>query len=317
MASLPETYTAAVVDEPNGGLVIKEVPLREPEHGEVLVRVKACGVCHGDAAVTAGTFGKLPIVPGHEFIGDVVALGPGEKKWQVGDRVGGAWHGGHDGICAQCNRGQFQMCGKAVANGVHKDGGYAQYALLRTEATVRVPRDLDPVQAAPLLCAGVTVFNCIRNMHVRPGGTVAIQGLGGLGHLALQYARKLGYRVFALSRDGKKKDFALELGATDYVDGSKESAVEALQRAGGADLVLVTAPSADTIGQLVHACAPGGTVAILAPFADITISTIPLILKGTQGVRCMVEEFPLAKANEAMAHMLNGEVRFRAVINTA
>lgn len=192
------------------------------------------------------------------------------------------------------------------------------------------------MKAAPLLCAGVTVFNAMRNMKVTAGGVVAIQGLGGLGHLAVQYSRKMGYRTVALSRDGSKRDFATKLGATDYVDGSKENTAEALQRMGGADLVVVTAPNPSIMGDLVNGCAAGGQVVILAPVGEITVNTIPMILKGisvrgwpsghaldceeaiafaqTHGVECMVEPFPLSKANEAMEHMMSGKVRFRAVL---
>ncbi|KKY16385.1 putative alcohol dehydrogenase [Diplodia seriata] len=334
--TLPKSYKAAVIEEANGKLNIKDLPLKEPEHGQILVKVKACGVCHSDEAVRTGAFGQPPIVPGHEVIGSVVALGDGEKKWKVGDLVGGPWHGGHDGLCRQCNRGLFQMCDNEAINGVTRDGGYAEYVLLRTEAAVRIPEGMDVVKAAPLLCAGVTVFNAMRNMKVTAGGVVAIQGLGGLGHLAVQYSRKMGYRTVALSRDGSKKDFAMKLGATDYVDGSKENTAEALQKMGGADLVVVTAPNPSIMGDLVNGCAAGGTVVILAPVGEITVNTIPMILKGisvrgwpsghaldseeaiafaqTHGVECMVEEFPLSKANEAMEHMLSGKVRFRAVL---
>ncbi|KAL1626474.1 hypothetical protein SLS56_006785 [Neofusicoccum ribis] len=334
--SLPKTFKAAVVEEANAKLVIKDVPLEDPKHGEVLVKVKACGVCHSDEAVRTGAFGQPPIIPGHEVIGDIVAIGPDEKKWKVGDRVGGPWHGGHDGLCKQCNRGMFQMCANEAINGVTRNGGYAEYVTLRTEAAVRIPAGLDPAESAPLLCAGVTVFNAMRNMGVIAGGTVAVQGLGGLGHLAVQYSRKMGYRTVALSRDASKKDFATKLGATDYIDGSKEDTAEALQKMGGADLIVVTAPNPTIIGQLVNGCAAGGKVVVLAPVGDITVNTIPMILKGisvhgwpsghaldaeeaiafaqTHGVQCMSEQFPLSKANEAMEHMLSGKVRFRAVL---
>ncbi|KAF4305772.1 putative alcohol dehydrogenase [Botryosphaeria dothidea] len=335
--SLPKTYKAAVIEQANAPLTIKDLPLKEPQRGQILVKVKACGVCHSDEGVRTGGFGQTPIVPGHEVIGDIVALGPDEKKWKIGDRVGGPWHGGHDGICKQCNRGLFQMCENEAINGVTQDGGYAEYVLLRTEATVRIPEGIDPVEAAPLLCAGVTVFNAMRQMKITSGGTVAIQGLGGLGHLAVQYARKMGFRTVALSRDASKKDFATKLGATDYVDGSKENTAEALQKLGGADLVVVTAPNPKIMGDLVNGCAPGGTVLILAPVGEITVNTFPMILKGinvrgwpsghaldseeaiafaqVHGVHCMVEKFPLSQANEAMEHMLSGKVRFRAVLN--
>lgn len=198
------------------------------------------------------------------MIGDVAAVGPGEKKWRVGDRVGGGWHGGHDGLCKQCQRGNFQTCDNELVNGVSRDGGYAEWCTLRTEAAVSIPTDLDVAAAAPLLCAGVTLFNSIRQMKIISGGLVAIQGLGGLGHLGLQYSRKMGYNTVALSSSDKKKDFATKLGAHHFVDGSKEDHGEALSKLGGADLIVVTAPNPKIISSLINGCAPGGKLLILA-----------------------------------------------------
>jgi D-arabinose 1-dehydrogenase-like Zn-dependent alcohol dehydrogenase len=178
--------------------------------------------------------------------------------------VGGAWHGAHDGTCKSCNRGLFQMCEKELVNGVTRDGGYAEYCTLKTEAAVRIPMDADPAEYAPLLCAGVTVFNGIRKMNIVQGDVVAIQGLGGLGHLAVQYARKLGYRTVALSTSADKKDFAFQLGANDYIDTSKENAAEALQKMGGASLIVVTAPNPEVMGPLVNGLGPMGKLLILA-----------------------------------------------------
>lgn len=212
----------------------------------------------------------------------------------------------------------------------------AEYALLRTEAVVRLPEGIDPVQAAPLLCAGVTVFNGIRKMNIEAGGVIAVQGLGGLGHLALQYSRKLGYRTVALSSSASKKDFAKDLGATDYVDGSKEDTAEALNKIGGANLVIVTAPNPELMGPLVNALAPNGKLLVLAPVGDIPVNTVPMITKGlsvhgwpsghaldseeaiamaqTQNIKVMTEEFPLAKVEDAIEHMNSGKVRFRGVL---
>jgi len=339
MGNYPKTCKAAVISEIGARLAIKEVPVEDPKEGQILIKVLACGVCHSDSAVQEGHFGPLAhkdLIPGHEVIGTIVAVGPGEKKWKEGDRVGGPWHGGHDGICKSCNKGLFQMCQNEAINGVTMNGGYSEYCILRTEAAVKISPDIDPVSYAPLLCAGVTTFNGIRKMNIEQGGVVAIQGLGGLGHLAVQYARKMGYRTVALSQSAAKKDFAMELGATDYIDGSKEDTVEALQKMGGADLIVVTAPNPKIIGPLVGACAPLGKVLVLSPVGDITVSTIPMIMKGIsvhgwpsghaldseeaiefaehQGVKCMVEKFPLEKAQEAMDYMLSGKVRFRAVL---
>ncbi|KAF2144818.1 uncharacterized protein K452DRAFT_222700 [Aplosporella prunicola CBS 121167] len=334
---LPKTYKAIVVEAPNQPLKLKDVELKHPQEGQILVKVAACGVCHADEMVRAGIMGPGPLVPGHEIIGKIVALGPNtSQRWRVGDRVGGAWHGGHDGSCKACNRGFFQACDNQAINGVTKDGGYAEYCLLRSEAAVRIPDDVDAAEYAPFLCAGVTVFNAIRKMHITAGDTVAVQGLGGLGHLALQYARRMGYRVVAVSSSATKRDFALQLGAHDYVDSSKEDVAQALQKIGGAALVVVTAPNKDAVGNAVGGCAAGGKVLVLAPAGEIPVNTVTMIMKGIsvcgwpsghaldseeaiafaqhQDVKCMVEKFPLEKAQEAMDHMLSGKVRFRAVL---
>lgn len=223
------------------------------------------------------------MIPGHEVIGTVVEVGPGEKRWKVGDRAGGPWHGGHDGTCKACNRGLFQMCDNEVINGVSRNGGCkqicvvwntnpfanacgpdAEYCILRSEAVVRIPDDVDPAEYAPLLCAGVTVWNGVRKMGITAGDVVAVQGLGGLGHLALQFIRKMGYRTIALSTSDDKKDFAMQLGANDFVNTTKEDPVAALQKLGGASLVVVTAPNPKVMGPLVQACGPMGKVLILA-----------------------------------------------------
>ncbi|PWN46616.1 GroES-like protein, partial [Violaceomyces palustris] len=262
--SFPKTFKAAVFEELNKPLAIREVPFKLPDQGEILIKVDACGVCHSDASVQAGHFGALPRIPGHEVVGRVVAVGPEEKKWKVGDRVGGAWHGGHDGACRQCNTGLFQMCDNQQINGVTRDGGYAEYCLLRTEAAVRLPEEGSAAELAPLMCAGVTVYNGIRKMNIVSGEVVAVQGLGGLGHLAIQYARQMGYRTVAMSRGTDKKDFAIKLGATDYIDTSKEDAAEALQKMGGAALIVVTAPNPEVITPLINGCKALGKVLILA-----------------------------------------------------
>ncbi|KAF2865451.1 alcohol dehydrogenase [Massariosphaeria phaeospora] len=337
--SIPKTCRAVVIEKPGAPWAIKDVPVNEPQEGEILIKVHACGVCHSDSFLQQGAFGPMasfPIIPGHEVIGTVVAVGAGEKKWKVDDKVGGAWHGGHDAACKACNRGLFQMCENGAVNGITRNGGYAEYCTLRTEAAVRIPKDADPAEYAPLLCAGVTVFNGIRNMNIIPGDTVAIQGLGGLGHLAVQYARKMGYRTVALSSSSSKKDFATQLGATDYVDTSKEDAAEALQKMGGASLVVVTAPNPKLMGPLVKALGPLGKLLILAPGGEIPVDTMSLIGKGSsvhgwpsghaldceeainfaehQGVKCMVEKFPFDKVEDAVKHMTSGNVRFRSVI---
>ncbi|KIW03457.1 uncharacterized protein PV09_05226 [Verruconis gallopava] len=338
-SSIPTSCKAIVAPEVKAKLEIKDVPISPPKEGEILVKVEACGICHSDYGLVSGEFGPLSkkdLIPGHEVIGHVVAVGPGEKRWKEGDRVGGGWHGGHDGSCKSCNRGLFQTCQNAAVNGVTRDGGYSEYCTLRSEAGVRIPTDMDAAEVAPLLCAGVTVFNGIRQMKIVPGGVVAIQGLGGLGHLALQYSRKMGYRTVALSRDSSKKEFATKLGATDYIDGSQADTAQELQKLGGADLIVVTAPNAKVMSALVNGLAPLGKLLILAPAGDVSINSLPLVLGGrsvhgwpsghaldseeaiefarVQGVKCMIEKFRMDQIQEAMDHMVQGKVRFRGVL---
>lgn len=356
MAKFPKTCKAAVCEKPGENVVLKDVELQEPKGGEILIKSQACGVCFSDFATIQGHMGpmaKFPLIPGHEVIGTVVAVGPGEKVWKEGDRVGGAWHGGHDGTCRSCKRGLFQMCDNELVNGVSKNGGckfasrpqndktlkmylVAEYCTLRSEAAVRIPKDVNAAEFAPLLCAGVTTFNGMRRLNITAGDIVAVQGLGGLGHLAIQYARKMGFRTVALSSSGSKRDFAHQLGANEYVDGSKEDTAEALQKMGGACLIIVTAPNPQIIGPLINGLAPHGKLLILAPVGDVPVNTGPLILKGlsvhgwpsghaldaeeaiafaeNQGVKCMVETFPLEKVQDALDHMTSGKVRFRSVL---
>ncbi|KAI9749031.1 MAG: Saccharopine dehydrogenase [Chaenotheca gracillima] len=337
MGSLPKTFKAAVFESQGAPLTIKEITLQPPKEGEVLVKVIASGVCGSDAHVQAGAFGNaFPITPGHEIVGQVAAVGPGEKQWKVGERVGGPWHGGHDGTCKQCRRGQYQMCSNASINGVTRDGGFAEYVILSTEAVVSVPEDIDPAQAAPLLCAGVTVFNAIRKMDILHGGIVAVQGLGGLGHLAIQYANKMGYRVVAISSSAAKEDFAKKLGAHDYINTAKEDAAEKLQALGGAALVVCTASNPDAMGGFLGGLEAGGKLLILAPAGETKVNTIAMITKGlsvhgwpsghsldceeaiefaqVHDVNCMIEKFPLKDAQKAFERMTSGNVRFRSVL---
>lgn len=335
--SLPETHKAVVVEQKDGPMTLKDVPLEQPKQGEILIKVLATGICHSDSFVAANTFGNpYPMVPGHEVVGNVVALGPGESKWQIGDRVGGPWHGGHDGVCLPCRRGQFQMCEHGTVNGIFRFGGYAEYMTLRTEATVRVPKDVDPASTAPLLCAGVTTFNAIRNMRVTPGSLVAVQGLGGLGHLAVQFAAKMGYRVVALSSSADKVDFARQLGAHHYIDGSKQDTVKELQQLGGAALIVATAPNPKAVEPLIYGLEAYGTLLILSAMGNLSVDTGAMIQKGVtvrawasghaldseetiefardQGVNCMIEKYPLHDFQKAFDRMMHGQARFRCVL---
>lgn len=335
--SLPQTYKAAVFKESGKSLVIEELELKAPPIGEVLIKVEACGVCHSDTLAQNGMMGStFPRVPGHEVIGRVVAVADGEKHWKVGDRVGGAWHGGHDGNCTACKKGMFQMCANEQVNGVSRDGGYAEYCALRSESAVPIPEHVDAASYAPILCAGVTVFNGMRHMNVTPGSLVAIQGLGGLGHLAIQYANKFGFRVAALSSSGDKEKFARELGAHEYIDGSKGDTGEALAKLGGAALIVVTAPNPKIIPGLFKGMGMQGKLLILSPVGDVSVDTLSMIQYGMsvhgwpsghtqdseeaiefaqlQNVKCMIEKFPLAKANDAYDSMMQGKARFRSVL---
>lgn len=243
---------------------------------------------------------------------------------------------GHDGTCRSCQRGVFQTCDNEEINGVTMDGGYAEYVLLRAEAAVRIPDTVDPAEAAPLLCAGVTTFNSMRRMGVMQGDLVAVQGLGGLGHLAVQFASKMGYEVVAISSGGDKRDFATKLGAHHYIDTSKEDPVKALMKLGGAAMICSTAPHAKAVSPLVGGLAPQGKLIVLAPLGPVEFDTATMVTKaasvhgwpsghaldceetisfaGTHGVKCMIEKFPLDKVQEAFEHMTSGKVRFRAVL---
>ncbi|KAL2438663.1 Alcohol dehydrogenase patD [Exophiala dermatitidis] len=334
---LPKEYKAGVFEAKGEPLTFKQVPLELPKDGEVLVKVLACGVCHSDNAVQLGLFGNsFPITPGHEVIGDVAAVPDSEKRWKIGDRVGAPWHGGHDGTCKSCQRGLYQMCDNELINGVTKNGGYAEYVTLRTEAVVSVPQDVDPAEFCPLLCAGVTVFNSLRHQNVIAGSVVAVQGLGGLGHLALQYASKMGYRTVAISSSSEKKQFASQLGAHDYIDASAGDIGEQLQKLGGASCIIFTAPNQKLIPSLLQGLGPLGKLLILAASAPVEINTASMIQKGlsltawpsghaldseeaiefaqVHNVNVMIEKFPLDKANEALEKMVAGKVRFRGVL---
>jgi len=338
--SLPKTYKAAVVDKAGGEFTMQDRDMPTPKEGEVLVKVSHCGVCHSDHSIVSGHMGPMvsfPCVTGHEAIGKIVAVGKGaEKQWKEGDTVGLPWFGGADLTCKACKRGLFQMCEKGDVNGATKAGGYAGYVISRAEATVRIPDGIDLAEAAPLLCAGVTVFNGIRQQKLLAGDIVAVQGLGGLGHLGIQYASKMGYRTVAISSNDKKKDFAHKLGAHDYIDTSKEDAAEALQKMGGASLIVVTAPNPEIISPLVNGLGILGKLLILAPVGDVPVNSVAMIMKGTSvggwpsghaldceeaisfanthGVKCMVEKFPFSEVKKATEKMLSGEVRFRSVL---
>jgi D-arabinose 1-dehydrogenase-like Zn-dependent alcohol dehydrogenase len=329
---------AVLVTKAGGAFQMVEREVPQPGTGQVRVKVEACGMCHGDAFVRAGHFPglQLPRVPGHEIAGRVDAVGGGVMGWKPGQRVGVGWYGGHCGQCDECRRGDVLNCERHGITGMTFDGGYAEYAVVPAQTLARIPDALDAASAGPLLCAGVTTFNALRNSGARPGDTVAVQGIGGLGHLAIQYASKFGFRTVAISRGADKEALARELGAHDYVDTTKQTAAEGLQKLGGAHLVLATAPHADAIASAVDGLVPRGKLLLVAaPVEPIAVSAFSLLSgksvagwpSGTAidseatmsfsvrtGVRARIERFPLEQAEAAYAHMMDNKVRFRAVL---
>jgi len=337
--SLPKTYTAYAFTEKGGKLEKQTKDIRPVEAGEILIKTIATGVCHSDMVAQMDMFGGgLPRVPGHEIIGKVVAIPEGEKKWKVGQRVGSGWHGGHDGICGSCSKGSFTTCVAEQINGISRDGGYAEYVYLQTEAVAAIPESLDSVDAAPILCAGVTVFNSMRNIAgLSPGDLVAVQGIGGLGHLGIQFAHAAGYSVAALSTSEDKRQLAKDLHADHYLVGHSEEHVKKLQELGGAKLIMVTAPSAKLVSPLLDGLAVDGTLLILGlqeepiPFNTATMITKRLSVKGwpsgsaadsedtcqlaaLRGIKVMTHSYPLDKCNEAYEDMMAGKPRFRNVL---
>jgi D-arabinose 1-dehydrogenase-like Zn-dependent alcohol dehydrogenase len=319
-------------------LVEREVP--EPRAGWVRIKVQACGVCHGDSVVREDHW-RTPIayprVPGHEVAGRIDALGEGVDGWQVGQSVGVGWYGGTCGTCAECLRGRAAACRNGRSTAIDFDGGYAEYMTAPVGALVRLPNGLAPTDAAPLMCAGVTTYGALRNSAARGGDLVAVQGIGGLGHLAIQFARKLGFRVAAVSRGADKASLAAELGAHEYVDAESVDPAEALRALGGAKVVLATAPNAEAIARLVGGIDFDGEIIVVAAAAEpIPVPSVALLMRrgairgwlagpasGSEetarfaaltGVRPVVESFRLEAANDAYDRMMTSRVRFRGVL---
>ncbi len=329
---------AVQVAKAGGAFEVVEREIPQPAPGWLRVKVEACGMCHSDAFVRAGAFPglTLPRVPGHEIAGRVDALGPQVTAWKVGDRVGVGWHGGHCFQCDSCRRGLFVNCERAKITGVTHDGGYAEYVVVPTESVARLPDSLEAAAAGPLLCAGITTYNALRNSGARPGDLVAVQGVGGLGHLGIQYASRMGFRTVALSSGADKEALARELGAHEYVDTSRVAAAEGLRRLGGADVILATAPHAAAIASTFDGLRPRGKLLLVAaPHEPLALNPLGLLSGRTvagwpsgsaidsedtmrfsvlTGVRPRVEVFPLERAEEAYAHVMSNRVRFRAVL---
>jgi D-arabinose 1-dehydrogenase-like Zn-dependent alcohol dehydrogenase len=333
---------AAQVSKPNGDFELVERAVPEPGENEVRVRVEACGVCHSDMMVKEGLWPglKYPRIPGHEIAGRIDAVGNRVRNWSPGQRVGVGWHGGHCFQCEPCRRGHFILCKNGKITGINHDGGYAEYMVSPAEAVAAIPEELPAHEAAPLLCAGITVFNALRNSGAKPGDLVAVQGVGGLGHLGIQYAQRMGFVTAALNRGTDKQALAAKLGAHHYVDTKATMPAEALQKLGGARVVLATAPDAKSISALVGGLVPDGKLLIVGAAPEpLSISALDLIgarrsvqgwpsgtamdsedtlrFSALAGVRPMIETFPLTQVAEAYQHMASGKVRFRAVLTMA
>jgi D-arabinose 1-dehydrogenase-like Zn-dependent alcohol dehydrogenase len=327
------------VSSAGGGFTQKEQPLSEPGSGYARVKVQACGVCHSDALTKEGTWPGIlyPRVPGHEIAGVIDALGPDADPWKIGDRVGIGWHGGHCGKCDSCRRGDFITCVKLQIPGISYDGGYSEYVSVPLEALARIPDGLTSEEAAPLMCAGITTFNALRNSGARPGDLVAIQGIGGLGHLGIQFASKFGFDTVAIGRGEDKKSLALKLGAREYIDARSQDVAKELLALGGARVILATAPDAKAMGSLVDGLGVDGKLVIVgASFEPFAVSSVQLLMarksvmgwpSGTSidsedtlrfaaanGVRATIETFPLERAADAYERMMSGKVRFRSVL---
>lgn len=329
----------AVVTKPGAGFEMQEREIPQPGAGHVRVKVQACGICFSDHLVTDSPlpWQVYPRSPGHEIAGVIDEVGAGVTSWRKGQRVGIGWHGGQDGTCVQCRRGDFVNCANLKITGLSYDGGYAEYMVAPVEALAQMPDSFDPAEAAPLLCAGITTFNALRRNGALPGDLVAVQGVGGLGHLGIQFANKFGYRVAAISRGRETEPLAKKLGAHIFIDSAASDAAAELQKLGGAQVILATAPSGKAMSALVDGLGPNGKLVVIGASADpIQVGTPNLIfgnklIKGwasglptdsedtlrfaeMTGIRPMIEKYPLAKVNEAYARMTSGKAEFRVVL---
>jgi len=331
---------AVQVPRAGGPLELVEREIPEPTPGTIRIKVQACGICHSDSVVQEGLFPGIPYprVPGHEVIGIVDALGAGAVGWQPGQRVGVGWHGGNCGYCDACRRGDGFACQTStLVTGITSDGGYAEYMVANTSAVARVPEGLSAVEAAPLMCAGVTTFNALRNSGARPGDLVAVLGLGGLGHLGVQFAAKSGYRTVAIARGQDKEPLARQLGAWHYIDSQSQDPAGELQKLGGAKVILATVTNGDAMRAAMGGLAAKGTFMILGAAGAFPVDPLFLLLgsrdvkgwySGTSidsqdtlsfsvltGVRSMNETYPLERAAEGYDRMMGGKARFRVVLN--
>src|SRR5260221_5286172 len=261
---------AAQISKAGGDFELVEREVPEPDRGQVRIKVDACGICHSDVLVKDGLWPALqyPRVPGHEVAGRVDSVGVGVTAWKQGDRVGVGWHGGHDFVCAECRRGDFAMCVNRKVAGIDFDGGYAEYMTAAAALLAAIPDELPAEEAGPFMCAGVTVFNALRNSGARAGDVVAVHGIGGLGHLGVQYARQMGFETVAINRGNDKEALARQLGAHHYIDATAQDVVAELQKRGGAKVILGTAPNAQAISALIDGLAPSGKLLVPAAPAE-------------------------------------------------
>ncbi len=333
------TMKVAQVSNPGADFQIVEREIPAPGAGQVRIKVQACGVCHSDVLTKEGSWPGIqyPRVPGHEVAGIIDEVGAGVSEWRKGQRVGVGWHGGHDGTCRECRRGDFRNCQNLQIPGISYDGGYQQYMVAPVDALVPMPETLGDAEAAPLLCAGITTYNSLRHSGALPGDLVAVQGIGGLGHLGIQFANKFGYKVAAIGRGAETAALAKKLGASVYIDSKTTNAAEALQKLGGARVILATAPSSKAMSELVDGLGPNGKLIVIGvAFDPIEVTPVQLIngsrsiqgwAAGTPadeedtlrfaeltGVRPMIETYPLEKAAEAYARMMSGKAEFRVVL---
>ena len=320
-------------------IVEREIP--QPDAGRVRIKVQACGICHSDSAVKEGLWPGLqyPRVPGHEVVGVVDAVGAGVTRWKPGQRVGVGWHGGHCGLCDACRNGDFFGCTVGLQiTGISFDGGYAEYMVAPEIAVALVPEDLSPVEAAPLMCAGITTYNALRNSHARPGDLVAVLGLGGLGHLGVQYAVKMGFKTVGIARGADKGPLARKLGAHSYIDSQTQDPAAELQKLGGAKAIIATVTNGDAMSAVQGGLGLNGTFMVIGAVPTMTVSPLFLLsgrraIKGwysgtaidsqdtlafsvLSGVRSMNEVYPLERVAEAYQRMESGQARFRVVLTT-
>jgi D-arabinose 1-dehydrogenase-like Zn-dependent alcohol dehydrogenase len=326
------------VSRPNGPFEIVERQIPEPGAGSVRIKVQACGICHSDSFVKEGSFPGIqyPRVPGHEVAGTIDAVGPGVAGWQPGQRVGVGWNGGYCGHCDPCRRGEFFACVTGQVTGISFDGGYAEYMIAPASAVARMPADLPAVDAAPLMCAGITTFNALRNSGARPGDVVAVFGLGGLGHLGVQYAARMGFHTVGIARGKDKEALARQLGASIYIDNQAQDPATELLKLGGAKVILATVTSGEAMSAVQGGLAVNGTLLVIGAAASMQVSPLFLLtgcrsIKGWNsgtaidsedtlafsartGVRSMNETFPLERVTEGYDRMMSGKARFRVVL---